>query len=98
MKILSFTASAASKYCGSCLRDNTLAAELGRQGHDITLLPLHTPTLTAETNLSEAHGGAGAVLAGLTRFEPAQPSSSRRMFSRYCRPVRMRVPQRSSTS
>lgn len=53
MKILSFTAGAASMYCGSCLRDNALAAELKRQGHDITLLPLYTPTLTDEANVSE---------------------------------------------
>jgi glycosyltransferase involved in cell wall biosynthesis len=39
-------------YCGSCLRDNTLAAELRRQGHDITLLPLYTPTRTDEPNVS----------------------------------------------
>jgi glycosyltransferase involved in cell wall biosynthesis len=39
-------------YCGSCLRDNTLAAELMRQGHEITLLPLYTPTRTDEPNVS----------------------------------------------
>ena len=41
-------AGAASMYCGSCLRDNALAAELIRQGHDVTLLPFYTPTLTDE--------------------------------------------------
>ena len=40
-------------YCGSCLRDNALATELMRQGHDVTLLPLYTPTLTDEKNVSE---------------------------------------------
>ena len=40
-------------YCGSCLRDNALATELMRQGHDVTLLPLYTPTLTDEPNVSE---------------------------------------------
>jgi glycosyltransferase involved in cell wall biosynthesis len=40
-------------YCGSCLRDNALAAELKRQGHDIILLPLYTPTRTDEPNVSE---------------------------------------------
>lgn len=39
-------------YCGSCLRDNALAAELMRLGHDVTLLPLYTPTLTDELNVS----------------------------------------------
>jgi glycosyltransferase involved in cell wall biosynthesis len=52
MKVLSITAGAAGMYCGSCLRDNALAAELMTQGHDVTLLPLYTPTLTDEANVS----------------------------------------------
>ncbi len=40
-------------YCGSCLRDNALAAELKRQGHEVILLPLYTPTRTDEPNVSE---------------------------------------------
>ena len=40
-------------YCGSCLRDNTLAAELKRQGHDVILQPLYTPTRSDEANVSE---------------------------------------------
>ncbi len=39
-------------FCGSCLRDNALATELLRQGHDVTLLPLYTPTRTDEPNVS----------------------------------------------
>ena len=39
-------------YCGSCMRDNALAAELIRLGHDVTLLPFYTPTLTDEENVS----------------------------------------------
>ncbi len=53
MKILAFTAGAANMYCGSCLRDNALAAELKRQGHDVILLPIYTPTLTDEPNVSD---------------------------------------------
>src|SRR6202142_489997 len=52
MKILALTAGAARMYCGSCLRDNTLAAELLKQGHEVTLLPLYTPTRTDEVNVS----------------------------------------------
>ena len=48
MRILSITAGAATMYCGSCMRDNALAAELIRQGHDVSLLPFYTPTLTDE--------------------------------------------------
>lgn len=39
-------------YCGSCLRDNALASELLRQGHDVTLLPLYTPPKTDEPSVS----------------------------------------------
>lgn len=52
MRILSITAGAAGMYCGSCFRDNALAAELLARGHDVTLLPLYTPTRTDEPNVS----------------------------------------------
>ncbi|MEK7406077.1 MAG: glycosyltransferase family 4 protein [Acidobacteriota bacterium] len=52
MKILALTAGASGMYCGTCLRDNALAAELSRQGHDVVLLPLYTPTRTDEENVS----------------------------------------------
>jgi glycosyltransferase involved in cell wall biosynthesis len=52
MKILSITAGAAGMYCGSCLRDNALAVELLARGHEVTLLPLYTPTNPDETNVS----------------------------------------------
>jgi glycosyltransferase involved in cell wall biosynthesis len=52
MKILYLTAGAANMYCGSCLRDNALATELIARGHDVMLLPVYTPTLTDEPNVS----------------------------------------------
>jgi glycosyltransferase involved in cell wall biosynthesis len=52
MNILSITAGAADMFCGSCLRDNALAAELMRRGHDVTLLPVYTPTVSDEPNMS----------------------------------------------
>jgi glycosyltransferase involved in cell wall biosynthesis len=52
MRILSITAGAAGMYCGSCLRDNSLAAELVARGEDVTLLPIYTPTRTDEPNVS----------------------------------------------
>ncbi len=53
MKILAFTAGAARMYCGSCLRDNLLASELKKAGHDVVLMPLYTPTRTDEENVSD---------------------------------------------
>ena len=52
MRILSITAGAAGMYCGSCFHDNALAAELLARGHDVTLLPVYTPTRTDEPNVS----------------------------------------------
>lgn len=61
MKILAITAGAANMYCGSCLRDNALAAALIAQGHDVTLVPLYTPTLTDEPNVSRKRVFFGGV-------------------------------------
>ena len=77
MKILAFTAGAAQMYCGSCIRDNALAAELKAQGHDIILLPIYTPTLTDETNVA-----AHKVFAAKRReFENAATTSSKYVLS-----------------
>ncbi|MPY86875.1 MAG: glycosyltransferase [Luteitalea sp.] len=52
MRVLAITAGAGGMYCGSCLRDNALAAELLARGHDVVLLPVYTPTRTDEPNVS----------------------------------------------
>jgi len=52
MKIAYITAGAGGMYCGSCLRDNTLAAALMEAGHDVLLIPTYTPTRTDERNVS----------------------------------------------
>jgi glycosyltransferase involved in cell wall biosynthesis len=52
VRILSITAGAANMFCGSCLRDNALARELLGRGHDVTLQPVYTPTVTDEENVS----------------------------------------------
>ncbi len=54
MRILAVTAGAGGMYCGSCLRDNALAAELMARGHDVVLLPVYTPTRVDEENVSES--------------------------------------------
>src|ERR1051325_4324072 len=61
MKLLYITAGAAGMYCGSCLRDNALAAELMAQGHDVTLVPIYTPTLTDEDNVSQERVFFGGI-------------------------------------
>lgn len=68
MKILSITAGAGGMYCGSCLRDNALAAELKTLGHDVTLLPLYTPVTTDETNVSEKKVFFGGISVYLQQY------------------------------
>jgi glycosyltransferase involved in cell wall biosynthesis len=68
MKILSITAGAAGMYCGSCFRDNALAAELLSRGHDVTLLPLYTPTTTDETNVSRERVLFGGISIYLQQY------------------------------
>ncbi|MEZ5355848.1 MAG: glycosyltransferase family 4 protein [Bryobacteraceae bacterium] len=70
MKILSITAGAANMYCGSCLRDNALAGELRRQGHDVILLPLYTPTRTDEANFSHQRVFFGGISIFLEQNVP----------------------------
>mgnify|MGYP001159348851 FL=1 len=70
MKILSITAGAAGMYCGSCLLDNALAAEMLSRGHDVTLLPLYTPTLTDEPNVSRPRVLFGGVSVYLQQRVP----------------------------
>lgn len=61
MRILYITAGAAQMYCGSCLRDNALASELLARGHDVALVPLYTPTLTDEPNVSRGRVFFGGI-------------------------------------
>ena len=51
-RIVYLTAGAAGMYCGSCMCDNALAAELIRRGLDVTLVPLYTPIRTDEQDVS----------------------------------------------
>ena len=70
MRILSFTGGAGAMYCGSCLRDNALAAELLRRGHDVLLTPVYTPTRTDERNVSHRHVFFGGISVYLEQHAP----------------------------
>jgi glycosyltransferase involved in cell wall biosynthesis len=70
MRILAFTAGAANMYCGSCLRDNALARELIRQGHEVTLVPMYTPTKTDEPNVSSDRVFFGGISIYLQQHVP----------------------------
>jgi glycosyltransferase involved in cell wall biosynthesis len=61
MRIAYITAGAGHMYCGSCLRDNTLATALLAAGHDVVLMPAYTPTRTDERNVSQERVFLGGI-------------------------------------
>ena len=61
MKIAYITAGAAGMYCGTCMHDNTLAAALIREGHDVSLIPIYTPIRTDEEDVSTGEVFYGAI-------------------------------------
>jgi glycosyltransferase involved in cell wall biosynthesis len=77
MKILYLTGGAGQMYCGSCLRDNALASELISRGHDVTLLPVYTPTLTDELNVSQQKVFFGGISVYLEQYVPLFRKSPR---------------------
>jgi len=77
MKILYLTGGAGQMYCGSCLRDNALATELISRGHDVTLLPVYTPTLTDEPNVSGDKVFFGGISVYLEQYVPLFRKSPR---------------------
>ncbi len=80
MKITFLTPGTGSYYCGACMRDNALARELVRAGHDVTLAPMYLPMQLDETTLAGADrvpvffGGINVYLqqkSALFRHTPA---------------------------
>ena len=62
MKIVLLTPGTGSYYCGVCMRDNALAKELIRQGHDAVMLPMYLPlTLDEDAASPEAEVFFGGV-------------------------------------
>jgi glycosyltransferase involved in cell wall biosynthesis len=70
VKILYLTGGAGQMYCGSCLRDNALATELLARGHEVTLVPVYTPTLTDEINVSQDRVFFGGISVYLEQYLP----------------------------
>jgi glycosyltransferase involved in cell wall biosynthesis len=71
VKIAILAAGAGGMYCGSCMRDNTLASALLRRGHEVTLIPLYTPlrTDTPSVAIKEVfYGGVNVYLQHATRL------------------------------
>ena len=82
MKILQLTPGTGSFFCGSCLRDNTLAVALARAGHDAQIHPLYLPfQLEREEELADAPvhmGGINMYLQQIAPWLPRLPASLER--------------------
>jgi glycosyltransferase involved in cell wall biosynthesis len=52
MKVFLLTPGTGSYHCGVCMRDNALARELRRQGHDAVMLPMYLPLTLDEAAAS----------------------------------------------
>ncbi len=61
MKIAYIAAGAGGMYCGSCIRDNTLASALIKLGHEVALIPTYTPMRTDEASVSMDNVFLGGV-------------------------------------
>jgi glycosyltransferase involved in cell wall biosynthesis len=64
-------AGAGGMYCGSCMRDNALAAALRRNGHQVTLIPLYTPLRSEQPDAAHPevfYGGINTYLQHATRL------------------------------
>ncbi|RMF37595.1 MAG: glycosyltransferase family 1 protein, partial [Planctomycetota bacterium] len=70
MRIVYLTAGAAGMYCGSCLHDNSLVRALQRMGHDAVLLPVYTPILTDQEDVSRKELFLGGVNIYLQQVAP----------------------------
>jgi glycosyltransferase involved in cell wall biosynthesis len=61
LNIAILASGAAGMYCGSCMRDNALAAALMRQGHQVSLIPLYTPLKTEPKSVAHDEVFFGGV-------------------------------------
>jgi glycosyltransferase involved in cell wall biosynthesis len=52
VKIIFLTPGTGSYFCGACMRDNALARELQRVGHDVTIAPMYLPLMLDDTALA----------------------------------------------
>jgi glycosyltransferase involved in cell wall biosynthesis len=77
MKIVFLTPGTGSYYCGVCMRDNAIAREMIRQGHEALLVPMYLPlTLdeqSASANLPVFYGGISVYLKQKFAFFRSTP-------------------------
>ncbi len=91
MRIAYLAAGAAGMYCGSCLHDNTLAAELLRQGEDVVLVPIYTPIRTDEQDVSQPRVFFGGINVYLQQKWPVFRRTPRWLDKLWDHPALLRL-------
>lgn len=87
MRFLLLTPGTGHFYCGSCLRDNALARELRRQGHEVQLAPLYLPHFVEDeaTSIKDSAvhmGGINMYLQQKSRLAKRLPRFIENFFDR----------------
>ena len=84
MRIIQITPGTGSFYCGTCLRDNALVAELRRQGHDALMVPLYLPLMVDEAPTTDDtplfYGGVNVYLQQKSALFRKSPRWLDRLF------------------
>ena len=87
MNVVFLTAGTGSYYCGACMRDNALARELQRMGHEVTIAPLYLPLILDEPALAGAEqvpvffGGINVFLQQKLAFFRHTPAAFDRLLN-----------------
>jgi glycosyltransferase involved in cell wall biosynthesis len=78
MKFVFLTPGTGNFHCGNCIRDNSLALALRRNGHEVLMVPLYLPMVTDRASAAEEtpifFGGINVYLqhkSALFRYTPA---------------------------
>lgn len=83
MRVAYLVAGAGGMLCGSCLRDNRVAARLIARGRDVELIPLYTPIRTDEIDVSRRrvlYGGVNVYLRQKSRLFRLLPRAFTRLL------------------
>jgi len=84
VRIIHLTPGTGSFYCGTCLRDNALTAELRRRGHEARLVPMYLPPILDEASTAEGeplfYGGVNVYLQQKSALFRKLPRAVDRLF------------------
>ncbi len=85
MKLILLTPGTGNFHCGNCIRDNSLALALRRQGHEALMVPLYLPMVTdqahAEATAPIFFGGLNVYLQHKLPFFRRSPAWLDRLFN-----------------